>query len=137
MLKEVERRMKEQGIELKIEKSVKKLVAEKGIDKSYGARPLRRAIQNIVEDSLAEYILDGKIKAGEEVKIAAKDRKNNCKININIIKIVKYIVFYTLVVSIFYLKNKEDCSKSHSAENCSFGRLRGISKQIYLLCYKK
>ena len=75
MLKEVERRMKEQGIELKIEKSVKKLVAEKGIDKSYGARPLRRAIQNIVEDSLAEYILDGKIKAGEEVKIAAKDGK--------------------------------------------------------------
>ena len=41
----------------------------------YGARPLRRAIQNIVEDSLAEYILDGKIKAGEEVKIAAKDGK--------------------------------------------------------------
>ncbi len=75
MLKEVERRMKEQGIELKIEKSVKKLVAEKGIDKSYGARPLRRAIQNIVEDSLAEYILDGKIKSGEEVKIAAKDGK--------------------------------------------------------------
>ena len=75
MLKEVERRMKEQGIELKIEKSVKKLVAEKGIDKSYGARPLRRAIQNIVEDSLAEYILDEKIKAGEEVKIAAKDGK--------------------------------------------------------------
>ena len=75
MLKEVERRMKEQGIELKIEKSVKKLVSEKGIDKSYGARPLRRAIQNIVEDSLAEYILDGKIKAGEEVKIAAKDGK--------------------------------------------------------------
>ena len=75
MLKEVVRRMKEQGIELKIEKSVKKLVAEKGIDKSYGARPLRRAIQNIVEDSLAEYILDGKIKAGEEVKIAAKDGK--------------------------------------------------------------
>ena len=54
---------------------MKKLVAEKGIDKSYGARPLRRAIQNIVEDSLAEYILDGKIKAGEEVKIAAKDGK--------------------------------------------------------------
>ena len=75
MLKEVERRMKEQGIELKIEKSVKKLVTEKGIDKSYGARPLRRTIQNIVEDSLAEYILDGKIKAGEEVKIAAKDGK--------------------------------------------------------------
>ena len=75
MLKEVERRMKEQGIELKIEKSVKKLVTEKGIDKSYGARPLRRTIQNIVEDSLAEYILDGKIKAGEELKIAAKDGK--------------------------------------------------------------
>ena len=70
-----EEKNREQGIELKIEKSVKKLVTEKGIDKSYGARPLRRTIQNIVEDSLAEYILDGKIKAGEEVKIAAKDGK--------------------------------------------------------------
>ena len=54
--------------------ALENITKEKGIDKSYGARPLRRAIQNIVEDSLAEYILDGKIKAGEEVKIAAKQQ---------------------------------------------------------------
>ncbi len=75
MLKEVEKRMEEQGIKIKIEKSVKKLVAEKGVDKSYGARPLRRAIQNIVEDALAEYILDGKIKQGMEVKLGVKEGK--------------------------------------------------------------
>ena len=75
MLKEVENRMKEQGIEIKIQNSVKKLVAEKGVDKAYGARPLRRTIQTIVEDSLAEDILDGKIKPGKEIKISAKNGK--------------------------------------------------------------
>ena len=75
MLKEVEKRMEEQGIKIKIQPSVKKLIAEKGIDKAYGARPLRRSIQTIVEDSLAEEILDGKIKPGSEIKITAKNGK--------------------------------------------------------------
>ena len=75
MLKEVQNRMKEQGIDIKIQNSVKKLIAEKGVDKSYGARPLRRAIQTIVEDALAESILDGNIKKGQEIKLSAKDGK--------------------------------------------------------------
>ena len=69
------RLLNEHQITLKITSSAMDLLADKGYDENYGARPLRRAIQNIVEDSLAEYILDGKIKAGEEVKIAAKDGK--------------------------------------------------------------
>ena len=73
MLKEVIKRMEDNNIEIKIDKSVKELIAKKGIDKAYGARPLRRTIQNVVEDKLAEEILDGKIKPGDKAKISAKD----------------------------------------------------------------
>lgn len=75
MLKQVQNRMKEQEMDIKITPSVKKLIAQKGVDKSYGARPLKRAIQTIVEDALAEQILDGNIKPGQEIKISAKDGK--------------------------------------------------------------
>lgn len=61
MLKDLEKRLKEQRIEIIIDDSVKKYIAEKGIDKAYGARPLRRTIQRLVEDRLAEEILDGNI----------------------------------------------------------------------------
>ena len=62
MLMQVQNRLKEQKIEIEITPEVKDLIASKGIDKSFGARPLRRTIQNLVEDTLAEAILDGKIK---------------------------------------------------------------------------
>ena len=75
MLKRVQKRLQDQNYKIEIDQTAKDLIAKNGVDDNYGARPLRRAIQNIVEDSLAEYILDGKIKAGEEVKIAAKDGK--------------------------------------------------------------
>ena len=65
--------MSQNNIEIKIDKSVKELIAKKGIDKAYGARPLRRTIQNVVEDKLAEEILDGKIKPGDKAKISAKN----------------------------------------------------------------
>ena len=58
MLKQVQNRLKEQNINVKIDKSVKELIAKQGINKSFGARPLRRTIQSLVEDSLAETILD-------------------------------------------------------------------------------
>ena len=67
MLKEVIARLKEQKIDLKVEESAKELIAKKGTDTTYGARPLRRAIQSILEDKLAEEILDGKLVAGCEV----------------------------------------------------------------------
>ena len=55
--------------------SVKELIASKGIDKAFGARPLKRTIQNMLEDKLAEEILDGNLKAGEEVTVKTKDEK--------------------------------------------------------------
>ena len=80
LLKNVEQRLVEQGLNIKIDKSVKELIAKKGVDKEFGARPLRRAIQNIVEDKLAEEILDGNIKPGIEAKLVAKDDKVELKV---------------------------------------------------------
>ena len=80
LLKNVEQRLVEQGLNIKIDKSVKELIAKKGVDKEFGARPLRRAIQNIVEDKLAEEILDGNIKPGLEAKLVAKDDKVELKV---------------------------------------------------------
>ncbi len=73
MLKQVQNRLKEQKIKIDIKPEVKDLIANKGIDKSFGARPLRRTIQNLVEDTLAEAILDGKI---EKNKLATLDVEN-------------------------------------------------------------
>ena len=60
MLKQVENRLKEQNINVVIDESVKELISKQGINKAFGARPLRRTIQNLVEDSLAEAILGSK-----------------------------------------------------------------------------
>ena len=73
MLKQVAKRLNEQNIKMEIDDSVKELIAKKGIDQSFGARPLRRSIQNLVEDKIAEAILDGKIKSGSVAVISAKD----------------------------------------------------------------
>lgn len=75
MLKQVENRLKEQDIKVELDDSVKTLIAKKGIDINYGARPLKRAIQSMIEDRIAEEILDGNIKANKEVKIIAEDEQ--------------------------------------------------------------
>ena len=75
MLDEVIKRLNDQKIKIDIDKSVKDLIASKGIDKAFGARPLRRTIQNILEDSLAEKILDGELKKNKYAKIIAKNDK--------------------------------------------------------------
>ena len=71
MCRELTERVKVQlGITLSIKDSAKKYIVEKGTDKKYGARPLRRAIQNELEDKLAEAILDGTVKAGSIVDVS-------------------------------------------------------------------
>lgn len=63
-------RVKEQmQIDLKYGSAVKNYIFDKGYDKKYGARPLRRAIQNEIEDKMAEEILAGNIKNGDSVRI--------------------------------------------------------------------
>lgn len=73
MLIEVVKRLKEQKIEIELEPEVKRLIASKGVDKNFGARPLRRTIQNVLEDVLAEEILDGKLKKGQIAKIGVQN----------------------------------------------------------------
>ena len=75
MLNEVQKRLQDSNIEIKIDKSVKELIAKEGTNKSYGARPLRRTIQNLLEDKIAEAILDGKVKPEKVAKISAKEGK--------------------------------------------------------------
>ncbi|MBQ3413793.1 MAG: ATP-dependent Clp protease ATP-binding subunit [Clostridia bacterium] len=75
MLNNVIKRLEEQKIKIELEPDVKKIIANKGIDKSFGARPLRRTIQNLLEDRLAEEILDGNITKNKLVKIGVKDDK--------------------------------------------------------------
>ncbi|MBQ8812968.1 MAG: ATP-dependent Clp protease ATP-binding subunit, partial [Lachnospiraceae bacterium] len=70
MMKNLSSRTKAQmDITLTAGDAAKALIIEKGYDRKYGARPLRRTIQNLVEDKLAEEILGGKIKAGDKVSL--------------------------------------------------------------------
>ena len=75
MLKQVQTRLKEQNYVIEIDDSVKELVAKKGIDTNYGARPLKRAIQSNVEDKIAQAILDGKIIPNKSSKIIVKNNE--------------------------------------------------------------
>lgn len=70
MCRELVERVKAQlNIKLTIQDSVKKFIVTKGTDKKYGARPLRRALQNELEDKLAEVILDGVVQTGDSVEV--------------------------------------------------------------------
>ena len=73
MLKELESRLTEQRITLDVTAEAKAYLAEKGYDKVFGARPLRRTILTEVEDPLAEKLLDGTFAEGDTVKIDAAD----------------------------------------------------------------
>ena len=73
MLASSTKRLEDRDIKVEVTDELKKYIAKKGFDVTYGARPLRRAIQNLVEDKLAEEILDGKIKDGDKVKLTYQD----------------------------------------------------------------
>ncbi len=68
----IDRCKTQMGITLSIKDSVKVYIVEKGYEPKYGARPLRRKIQNEIEDTLAEEILEGKIKKGDAVDVGLK-----------------------------------------------------------------
>lgn len=69
MLKSLVKRIKEIDIEIEVTDEAKSLLVKKGFDPVYGARPLRRAIQKMVEDKLSEEMLAGNVKAGSKVLI--------------------------------------------------------------------
>lgn len=76
MLRGIEKRSKEQlGITLTVNEAAKDLLIDKGYDDKYGARPLRCTIQSLLEDKMAEEILDGKLKKGVNVEVDCEEGK--------------------------------------------------------------
>ncbi len=73
MFKQIEKRLSEQNIQIIIDEKAKEYVIKKGTDNSYGARPLRRAIQSLIEDKIAEEIIDGNIKKGDKITLTQRD----------------------------------------------------------------
>lgn len=76
LAKELEKRCSEQlDIKLTIKEGAKALIVEKAYDKKYGARPLKRKIQEEIEDRLSEAIIEGKVRASDEVVISTKNKE--------------------------------------------------------------
>ena len=82
MTREVIERLKSLNIDLKMSEEAVKLIAQEGMDLEYGARPLKRAIQKELEDTLSEAILKGDIKKGSSVVAEIEDNKivYKCKV---------------------------------------------------------
>ena len=68
-------RTNELGYEIKLTKKAKDFISEKGFDKQYGARPLKRAIQKYLEDELAEEIMKSKVQTGDTIKVDLNKEK--------------------------------------------------------------
>jgi len=75
MIKELNDRLKENDIKLDFTPEAKEEIIKQGYDPNYGARPLRRVIQRIVENQLSELMLQGEVKPGDELIVTAKDGK--------------------------------------------------------------
>lgn len=75
-LAKVSARLHSKNIDIKLGQKVKKMLAEKGYDPSYGARPLKRVIQTFILDELASHIIASKIKEGDKVSIKLNDPNN-------------------------------------------------------------
>jgi ATP-dependent Clp protease ATP-binding subunit ClpC len=73
MVDSLAKRLKQNAITLEVSEDAKGYLAKKGFDPVYGARPLRRSIQSLVEDRLAEEMLEGKVKSGDTVMIELKE----------------------------------------------------------------
>ncbi len=81
-LEEVKARLKEKNITLKVKPEVKQYLAENGFDPDYGARPLRRLIQKLVVDSLADKMVKGQITDGENVSVSFNNRSKRVELTV-------------------------------------------------------
>jgi len=80
MLKGLRAKVSERDIEIEITDNAKELIAKVGFDPVYGARPLKRAIQELIEDTLAEKILEGTVKDGDKVTFDAQGDEIKVKV---------------------------------------------------------
>ena len=74
-LEKVRKRLAERDIHFELDASARDLLLEKGFDPTYGARPMRRAVERYLEDPMAEEIIRGDLREGETISISAKDDK--------------------------------------------------------------
>ena len=72
LIKDFSKRLEKSNMKIKFDKTAIDYILDKGYDKNYGARPLKRAIQSEIEDKLAEYILDEKVKKGDSILCKVK-----------------------------------------------------------------
>lgn len=82
-LSKLYKRIKGIGYELKLSEAAKDYIAEKGFDKQYGARPLKRAIQKYIEDALAEEIVNSKLEEGDTITMDLDKKKDELTIKID------------------------------------------------------
>ncbi|KUG05393.1 hypothetical protein ASZ90_017177 [hydrocarbon metagenome] len=75
LLKDLEQRVKDNGYGLEIRDGARKLILKEGYDPSYGARPLKRALQKLVEDTISEEILRKNVQPGDKILVDAVDDK--------------------------------------------------------------
>nr|WP_321223356.1 ATP-dependent Clp protease ATP-binding subunit [uncultured Psychroserpens sp.] len=75
-------RIKDLGYQLKLSKKAKDYIAEKGFDKDYGARPLKRAIQKYIEDALAEEIINSQLQEGDTIHMDLDSKLDELTIKI-------------------------------------------------------
>lgn len=75
-LEKLYKRISNLGYTLKLTKNAKDFISEKGFDKQYGARPLKRAIQKYIEDALAEEIINSNLKNGDIIMLNLDSKKN-------------------------------------------------------------
>ncbi|MFW5986329.1 MAG: ATP-dependent Clp protease ATP-binding subunit, partial [Halanaerobiales bacterium] len=73
MLDDLRERLDENEIIIEVTDNAKRILAEEGYDAEFGARPLRRSIQRLIENPLSEQILDGKLKEGDQVRVDEKE----------------------------------------------------------------
>ena len=76
MIKRVERQLKDHGITLELHDDAYELLAKRGYDPAFGARPLRRIITNLIEDPLSEGFLEGRFRSGDTVVVDATTVEN-------------------------------------------------------------
>ncbi|MBD3282411.1 MAG: ATP-dependent chaperone ClpB [Candidatus Portnoybacteria bacterium] len=74
-INEVEKRLQDKKIKISVSVAAKRLLAKKGFDPDFGARPLKRTIQHMVLDPLAKMMVDGEVKEGSNVKVDEKNGK--------------------------------------------------------------
>ena len=80
LIKDITSAMEEKGFAVTVTDKAKEFIAERGFDKKFGARPMRRAITKYIEDELAHMLISGSIPSGAAIEITAEN--DNIKINI-------------------------------------------------------